>query len=380
MELRQVEDPVKEEKVMRHLLVYLVAVVAAVGLALAGCSQAAPAPTPTKAPSAPGKAAEPTKAAEPAKAAEPTKAPTAAAPKITYPEPGKAITVIVPWDPGSGADVIARLLAVPLEKDLGVPIQVINKPGGGTQIGLTELARAKPDGYTIGMTNQTTTVLTYVDPDRKAAYSRKDFAPIANVGWDTTVIAVKADSPYKDMKDLVAAAKAKPGGISVGDSGMMTSPHFDALLLAKAADVKFSHVHFTGGATAMTALLGGHVDATCQGLGTMASHFKSGAARVLGIMAEEPSRFAPGVKTMKEQGYDVVAGSTRSFSAPAGTPKEIIDRLATSMKRAMDSDDLKKKMDDTLLEQRYMSPEQFAAYWEKAEKDIMGVIHLAREK
>ncbi len=365
---------------MRRLLIFVVSVLIA-GSLTSACAQSAPSPTPTTPPKAtePAKAA-PTAAATAAVATAAPAQPTAAPKALAWPEKGRAITIIVPWDPGSGADVLARLLAPTLEKDLGVPIEVVDKPGGGTQIGLTELAKAKPDGYTIGMTNQTTTVLTYLDPERKAAYSRKDFAPIANVAVDVTSIAVTPDSQFKTLKDLVDAAKAKPGQIKIGDSGALSSIHFDLLRFAKAAGITVAPVHFSGGATAVTAVLGGHTDATCQGLGTMASQVKGGQVKVLGTMSEKRSRFVPNVPTMEEQGVKVYGPSTRSFAAPGGTPKEIVNRLAEAFKKAMDVPDVQKKMDETMLEPRYMGPEEFAAAWDQWEKESLEVMPLARQQ
>ncbi len=367
---------------MRRWLISVVAIVAAAGL-LAACTQAAPPPAPTSAP----KPAEPTKASAPTAAPKaPTAAPAApaqptAAPKAAvWPEKGRAITIVVPWDPGSGADVLARLLAPVLEKDLGVPIEVVDKPGGGTQIGLTELAKSKPDGYTIGMTNQTTTVLTYLDPERKAAYGRKDFAPIANFAVDTTSIAVKPDSPFKSLKDLVAEAKAKPGQVKIGDSGALSSIHFDLLRFAKAAGITVAPVHFSGGATAVTAVLGGHTDATCQGLGTMASQVKGKQVTVLGTMGAKRSRFVPDVPTMTEQGFSVIGPSTRSFAAPGGTPKEIVNRLAEAFKKAIDNPDVQKKLDETMLEPMFMGPDEFAAAWDTWEKESREVMPLAKQQ
>ncbi|MCL4466092.1 MAG: tripartite tricarboxylate transporter substrate binding protein [Chloroflexi bacterium] len=336
---------------------------------MAGCAPAAN-PAPTAAPAPPTKAP----AAAPTAAPAPPTAPAAA--QLNWPEKGKSITILVPWDPGSGADVLARLLVPALQKDLGVPVEVVDKPGGGTQIGLTELATSKPDGYTIGMTNQTTTVLTYLDPARKAAYGRKDFAPIANVGNDTTSIAVAPNSPFKTLKDLVDAAKANPGKVTIGDTGMGTSPHLDLLRFAKAAGIKVASVHFSGGATAITAVLGGHVDATDQGLGTMAGQVKGNQVRVLGVMAAKRSRFASNAPTMEEQGWKVYGPSTRSFSAPGGTPKAIVDRLAQAFKNAMNDPDVQKKMDETMLEPAYMGPDEFSAAWDQWEKESADAMQL----
>ncbi len=360
---------------MKRLSVCLLVAFAALAMALAGCSQAAPAPAPTKAP-------EPTKAAAPAatKAPEPTKpaaAPAAPAKAATvdpglggFPAKGKTMTIIVPWDAGSGADLIARMVAPEMEKDLGIPVQVVAKPGGGTQLGLTELSKANPDGYTIGMTNQPTTIYTYIDKDRQAVYGRKSFAPIANIALETTAVGVKKDSPFKSMKDLIDAAKAKPGEIRLGDSGLLTSPHLDQLMLAKAAGVKFNPVHFSGTASLNPALLGGHIEAQIAGIGGSAALLKSGEMRLLGAMSQKRVSVVPDVPTMIEQGINVVAGSTRSFSAPGGTPKAIVDRIALAVKRAMEVPEVEKKLIDGMVPPAYMNPEEFAAYWDKYEADF----------
>ena len=169
-----------------------VSAVASLALFAAACSSPA-APAPTTAPAAPAapKAAEPTKA--PAAApAQPTAAP---APKATYPEKGKAITMIVPFGAGGSTDIGARLLAVGMEKELGTPVNVQNKGGAGSQTGLTELAGAKPDGYTIGFANLPTANLVYSDPDRKANFSAKSFQPIGSQVVDPSAIGVAANSP-----------------------------------------------------------------------------------------------------------------------------------------------------------------------------------------
>jgi|GEM_PF-3511648 len=199
---------------MSRRLAFLVSITTLAILVTAGCGQSAPAPTPTKAAAAPAATAAPAAATAPAKAAEPTKpaaAPTvAAAPKVDFPQKGKSITINVPWDAGGAADVGTRLITPILEKELGVPVQVVNKPGAGSQTGLADFARAAPDGYTIGNTNLPNTFPDlHGPPTAKATYSRKSFVPISNIVWDPEAIAVKADSPIKTVKDLVDLAKTK---------------------------------------------------------------------------------------------------------------------------------------------------------------------------
>ncbi len=184
---------------MKRLVVLLVAMLAVASLIVTGCTQPAPATTPTK-------AAEPTKAsaaapttvqAAPTKAAEPTK-PAATAP--AWPEKGKAVMIIVPWSAGDTNDTATRLLATYLEKDLGTPFEVANKPGAATVTGLTELKKAKPDGYTLGSTSTMTTVVSYTDPDKQATYGRKDFTAAAVVGVAATAGDLRAEGLHANCR------------------------------------------------------------------------------------------------------------------------------------------------------------------------------------
>ena len=350
-------------------------------LLMAACSQ--PAAAPTQPASTAAKAAEPTKApAQPTatKAVEPTKAPTvAAAPKVDYPQKGRAITIIVPWDAGGAADVGTRLITPILEKELGVSVQVVNKPGAGSQTGLAEFARAKPDGYTIGNTNLPNTFLTYMDPDRKATYSRKDFVPICNIVWDPEAIAVKADSPIKSVKELVELAKTKE--VKVADIGVLTNSQLDLIALQLETKAKFAPVHFTGGSTNVNALLGGHVDASIQPAGNFGSVVKGGEVRLIGIYDTQRSPVYPDVPTMAEQGFKVgVGGSSRAYSVPAGTPDGIVEILSAAFKKVGQDQDVKKKLADMGLELRYMDAKAFNAFWDEWEARSVPILEVAKKE
>lgn len=370
---------------MNRLFVSVVAAIVGASLIVAGCGQAAPAPTPTKAPAAPTKAAEPTKApAAPTKAAEPTKAPTVQptavpAKKVDFPQKGKAITLIVAWPAGGTADVGARLLAPFLEKDLGTPVQVVNKVGGGGQVGMTELALAKPDGYTLGYTTIPITITMYIDPERKAVFNRKSFDPVALTVSDQSLVVAKADSPFKSIKDVVDAAKANPEKVKVASAALTSSPHLTVLLLQQAAGVKFAPVHFDGTADNLTAILGGHVDLGIQMTAEVTSQYKAGALRVLGIADKVQSPFYPGVPTLESLGYKVYMSSDQGLSVPAGTPREIVEILAGSFKKATQDPDIKKKMTDTSKNLLYLDPAQYAARWEAMEKDIDPLLKTLRK-
>jgi tripartite-type tricarboxylate transporter receptor subunit TctC len=355
---------------MRSRFVLLVTLALTIGLLVVGCSQAAT-PAPTAAPAAP-KAGEPTKPA----AAAPTTAPAAA--KVNFPEKGKSITFIIPWAAGGPTDVGGRLLASGLEKELGVPVQVVNKEGAGSQVGITALAKAKPDGYTVGMTNLPSSITPYLDPSRGASYGRKDLLPIANHVWDPETVGVAADSPYKTVKDLVDAAKAKPEGIKAAITGLQSDNHLALLYFQKEAGIKFSVVTMEGTAQANPALLGGHVDVLFQSSGGFATLVQGGKARLLGMMDKQPSKFYPDVKTFESQGYKVNFSSSRGISVPAGTPKEIVDVLAKATKKAMESADMQKKMDDGFLGMQYMDPAEYATYWDQFEAQTKELMALSK--
>jgi len=268
---------------MKRLSVLAMSLAMATLILAVGCAAPA-APTPTAAPpkpaattapaapaaTAPAKAAEPTKPAAAATAAPtkpaaaataaPTK-PAAAAKPSGWPQSGRNMTLLVPYAAGGATDIQARLLAVPLEKELGFPVQIVNKAGAATQLGATDLVtNTKPDGYTLYANELPSTAMTYLDPSRKAIYTRKDFQTVAGHVLDPAGMCVKADSPIKNLKDLVDAMKANPTQVKVGTVGAGTASHLGADAIGKQAGAKFDFVHFNGNAPAITALLGGRRD------------------------------------------------------------------------------------------------------------------------
>ncbi len=355
---------------MRRSLSLVMAITAILVLA-GGCGQAAPPAASTSAP----KASEPTKAAAPA-AAQPTAAaaqPTAA-PKAAWPEKGKTITIVVPWAAGGTTDIGARILAPLMEKELGVPVQVVNKPGASSQVGLTDVVKSKPDGYTIGSSNLPSTPTIYLDPERQSVFTRKDLAPIANVAVDIGAIGVKADSPLKSVKDVIDAAKAKPEQLKVATSGLLASNHIQVLAFQQLTRTKFGVVHMDGDNPATTALLGGHVDLMMAQVGTFLPLARSGQVRVLGVMDKQESRFLPGIPTLESQGVKLYADSSRGFSAPTGTQKEVINVLAAAMKKAVESPEYKAKMDEQGVYATYMGQDEYTKYWDDYESRIKPLI------
>lgn len=297
-----------------------------------------------------------------------------------FPDKGRTITTIVPSTAGGGTDVAARLVAPLMEKDLGVPVQVVNKPGASMQIGVTEVVMAKPDGYTLLWSVLPTQASIYLDPDRKATFSRKDIQPIGMVYGAPFAVVVQASSPHKTINDLVAAAKANPGKVRSATTGHMSTGHFANLEFQRGAGVRMATVHFQGGGPALTALLGGHVDVSFNSIGELLGQLKNDTIRVLAVMDDSESAFLPGVKTLAAQGISANAiGSDIGLSAPAGTPKEVITILTNSLRKAMEDENFKKRMAEQGNTVTYLDPEQYKLFWDRVDVKFKPLIDLAKQ-
>ncbi|MHB1160277.1 MAG: tripartite tricarboxylate transporter substrate binding protein [Chloroflexota bacterium] len=350
----------------------LVAVfIGAMTLAITGCSQGAASPSATKAPASPATQTAPSSAAT----ASPTQVP---AKKVDFPAQGKAVTIIVPFSPGGGADVATRLLVPALEKELGTSVQVLNKPGASTQVGASELVRSKPDGYTLGLTPFASIFVTYLDKERKSGYTRKDFQPVANFVSTENALFVLPDSPYKSLKDLAEAGKAKPNTIKIGTSGILGNTHLTPLRLEEVSGARFSYVHFGGNADVTTAVLGGHIDVGCGALDII-PQYKAGKLRILATTGTRQNAALPDVKTFESQGYQVNNTYSIGLSAPAGTSKEIVDVLAAAIKKATENNDFRTRAAQSAMEPDFMGPEQYDAYWTKYENEIRPLIERGKE-
>ena len=312
-------------------------------------------------------------------AAGPTKALAAPAKTVEWPDKGKFVTIINPNAAGGDVDLATRILQPFLEKELGVKTILVNKPGAGNQIGISELVQAKPDGYTIGYTLLPTTITIYLDPERKAIFSRKDIQPIALHTSEPGVVAVRADGPYKSLKDLLDAAKASPMKIIAGDAGILNAGNLAILQLQQAVGAKFAIVHFNGGAPLVTALMGGHIDAGFTFAPITLSYVKNRQVRLLAVNDTQRSKFYPDVPTVGELGYKAsfATSSVRPLSAPAATPKEIVEIISSAIKRAMDNDEYKKLMQDAAMSPRYMDSAQVSSMWTDMEVEVKPLMSLA---
>ncbi len=352
-----------------HPFVYAAATVVTAALAFAGCTQAtAPAPTaaPTKA------VAEPAKASAPVTAAQPTA--TAPAQKIDFPQKGKTITIIVPYPPGNAADLASRRLAEKMKSELGTNVEVENHAGAGSQVGMTDLAKAKPDGYTLGTGILPDANLIYLDAERAAAFTRKSFEPLAAFTQNESGFAVKGDSPFKTMKDAVDAAKANPRKVRVSTNGYMTGTHLIGVALSRSTGAQFALAHYEGMGQNVAGLMGGHTDVAIVGAGGAVDLINKGEIRMLGTTGSTVCKFLSGVKTVKDQGYDIVYYATRGWVVPAGTPRGVVDILAGVIKKLTEDAQFIKAMEDIYQEVRYVGPAEYATIWDKEDDSTRSML------
>lgn len=287
-----------------------------------------------------------------------------ASPALAQNYPRRSVQLIVAFPAGGSTDVGARILAAAAEKALGQTVTVVNKAGAGGQIGFTEFARARPDGYTLGFLNLPGINTIVLDPERKAAFTMDSFIPIVNQVLDPGLIWVKGDSPYKTLGDLLEAAKKQPGKISACTTGILSDDHLAILMMQEAANVEFRIVHFDGGAQQLAGVMGGHVDVAFDNVGSVAKRIQSGELRGLVVTDNERSKFVPNVPTTKELGFGtVISNSTRGVGAPKGTPPEIVKAIEAAFVKAVEDPEQVKKMNDVGLALKPMVGAEYAKYY-----------------
>ncbi len=283
--------------------------------------------------------------------------------------PAKPLKMIIPYPPGGGNDTLGRLFAAKLGDRMGQPVVVENRPGAGTLIGTELAAKSPPDGYTILLSSIATHALS---PNlyAKVPYDPiRDFAPITLLGIAPTVLVVPADLPAKDLAELVAAAKAKPGGLAYASGGNGTPPHINGEVFKSVAGVDLLHVPYKGGGPALVDLMAGRVQVMLDTAASAMPHVRSGKLRALAITGARRSPEYPDIPTFAEAGlpgYDTNAWY--SMHAPAGTPPEIVRRLNAELVASLKDPDVQARFKQLTTEPVGNTPEEFAAFV-KAELD-----------
>jgi len=280
--------------------------------------------------------------------------------------PGRAIAMIVAFPPGGVADITARPTAAAMEKILKQPVTVVNRPGAAGAVGNSAVANARPDGYTILMALSSISVIPAADElfNRKPAYALDQFAPIALVSADPTILVVHPSLPVKSAKELVALARSKPGEMSYSSSGVYGALHMPMEMFLHAAKLKMRHVPTTGGGPAITALLGGHVEMTAGGPAAISAHVKSGKMRAIVGWGAARHPSYPDVPTFREFGYkDVEYYIWAGMFAPRGTPDSVMKALRDAARRAVQDPDFKSTMAKVDSIVQYKDAPDFQQYW-----------------
>ncbi len=250
--------------------------------------------------------------------------------------PSRPITLIVPFPPGGLADLVGRPVAEALSRELGQPVIVENKAGAGGGIGMALAAKAPADGYTLLLSLSSLTVLPEADAllGRAPMYTLASLRPIARFTADPTVLAVRADAPWKTVKDFVDDARKRPGAINYGSSGNYGTMHVPMEILAQGAGIKLTHIPFTGAGPAVVALLGDQIQAVSSGPATVLQHVKAGKLRVLGHWGTGKLDALPDAPALKDAGYDAEYAQWSGLLIPAGAPDPVAQRLRAAARAA----------------------------------------------
>ncbi|MEO8484870.1 MAG: tripartite tricarboxylate transporter substrate binding protein [Betaproteobacteria bacterium] len=291
--------------------------------------------------------------------------------------PDRPITMIVPFPPGGVADTVARPVAEALSRELKQPVVIENKPGAGGAIGMGVVAKAKPDGYTVLLALASFTVLPEADKvlGRAAQYQLADLRPIARFTADPTVLAVRADAPWKNYAEFIAAARAQPGKLTFGSSGNYGTMHMPMAMLALDQGVQMTHVPYTGAGPAIIGLLGGQVDALSTGPATIVQHVKAGKVRVLAHWGEGRVASLPDVPSLRELGVPVDYAQWSGLFVPAGVPEAVVARLREASKAAANDERVRQVMMTAGSPVLYMDAPEFARY---VDADAAKMIEVVR--
>ena len=291
--------------------------------------------------------------------------------------PAKPIRVIIPAAPGDSCDTLARLVGYKVSEKLGQQFAIDNRPGAGGQLGLELIARAAPDGYTIGCGQGGNMVIVPLAYKKVAYDTYKDFAPVALMASNFLALAVHPSVPFKNTRDLIHYAKANPGKLTFGTTGEGAFLHFATELLARDAGFTYLHVPFKSVSAIFTDMMGGRIDATLGSFISIQPHAVAGKLKILGVARETRAPNYPQFPTIAETVPGFASGGWFGFIAPAAMPKDMIALLNREMNAAMKLPDVREKMVAFGLEIHTESPEFFTQTirgdfekWGKLAKDI----------
>ena len=280
--------------------------------------------------------------------------------------PAKPIALVVPFPPGGVADIVARPVADAMGRVLNTPVVIENKAGAGGGIGMGFVAKARPDGYTLLLALSSISILPEADKviGRAPMYQLNQFVPVARFTADPTVLAVRAESPWKTLQEFVADARKRPGAISYGSSGNYGTMHVPMEMFAASAGLKLLHVPYTGAGPAVVALLGGNIDAVASGPSTVIQHVKAGKLRVLASWGDKRLASLPDVPTLAESGFNAVFFQWTALFAPAGTPEPALAKLRDAARAAAADPRFVAAMATVETPIQYLDAPELQRFWE----------------
>ena len=284
--------------------------------------------------------------------------------------PSKTVTLVVPYSPGGRTDLTARIVSGVFEKYLGVSVVIENKPGASSVRGSKEVARSKPDGYSLGFFSNGFVASQYTVTTPNNA---KEFELIGLINTDPAAIAVVANAPWRSLKELVEYAKKNPGKIKSGINTGAATHVFEAAF-AKAAGIKFKSVPYKSGSERIPALLGEHVDVNFEIVAPLRSLVDAGRVRILAIAADQRNPMYPDFPTAKEQGVNWVMSSWHGIFAPKGTPMDRIAVLENALKKTAHDQELIALMNKSLLQVKYFNRREFIEFFKKQDSTFEEII------
>ncbi len=289
--------------------------------------------------------------------------------------PEKPVEAIVPWAPGGGGDLVFRALASVFPKYAnGQPLLIKNIPGAAGVPGVIEFLKAKPDGYTVCHWNGAQTIKTHMS---KTPYTATQFKGVANIVKDNFAVLAKTDSKYKNLKDVVAAAKANPGAITFGNAGIGGGNHFAQVMFEDFTGIETTQVPFQGGGPLITGIMSGQVDIGSNVIPEGANNIKSGQLRILGVFAPKRLAAFPDGPTAKEQGIDLVLSQYRGIVAPGDTPPEMLKRLEDIFRQVIADPDFVKQITEMGSNIEFLSG---ADYAKTIAADDVNYLKIIKEK
>ena len=293
--------------------------------------------------------------------------------------PNRPVRIVIGFTPGGGVDINARLLAAKLSEQIGQQFVVENKPGAGTNIANEYVAKSAPDGYTLLFNSAAFAInlALYKNPP----YALKDFAPVSVFSESVNLLVVSASLPAKNLKELIAMAKERPGSLNYSSAGSGTSQHMAAELFKLRTGTSIVHVPYKGSAPALTALIAGEVQLSFSNTVAIHQHVKSGRLRALAVAGPKRTDVLPDVPTMKEAGVEgVEVPLWFGLLAPAGTPRDIVQLLATNVAKAAHSPDLHHKLVDQGADPVGNTPAEFQRQLDREVASWLEVVKVSGAK